>query len=832
MKQKFDVTGMTCSACSARVENVTGKLPGVKSAAVNLLGGSMLVVYDETQVSSQDIVHAVIAAGYGAAPAREGEHRRNTDQEKLLAAMKKRLAVSFCLLVPLMYVAMGHMWLWPLPAFIERPPVLALVELALTVPVIAVNFGYFSRGFKNLFHGAPNMDSLIAVGSGAALVYGLYATAKILGATTAGDAGTAVHFAHDLYFESSAMILTLVTLGKFFETRSKGETGRAIEKLLDLEPKTACVLRDGAEKTVPIEDVQVGDLVVLRPGESVPVDGIVLEGLSAVDESMLTGESIPVEKRPGDRVAAATVNRTGSLKFRADRVGQDTTLAGIIRLVEEAGSSKAPISRLADKIAGIFVPVVMTIAVIAAVIWLLVGESFEFAMTIGIAVLVISCPCALGLATPVSVMVGTGRGAREGVLLKSAEALELMCRADTVVLDKTGTLTVGHPTVTDVLPQGISVPRLLAVAAALEKNSEHPLAQAVLAAAADVETPAITEFETVPGRGVRGIVDGKTVLGGSFAFLRENGVEAQPREDLASEGKTLLYFAEANGPLLGVIACADREKKHAADAVAHLRRMGLKVIMLTGDNAAAASVVGKRLGVDEVMAEVLPQDKEQKVRQLQEAGHRVIMVGDGLNDAPALTRADVGMAIGAGTDVAIESADVVLMRSDPMDIVAGVELSRAVLRNIKGNLFWAFFYNCLGIPIAAGALIPLIGLKLSPMLGAAAMSMSSVFVVTNALRLRKWEPSFPQDTEPEDNGIPQAVNKEETKEETNMETVIKVTGMMCPHCQAHVDKALRAVEGVTEVAVDLAGGKATVVGGDPAAMVKAVVDAGYEAEVL
>jgi len=832
MKQKFDVTGMTCSACSARVENVTGKLPGVKSAAVNLLGGSMLVVYDETQVTAQDIVNAVTAAGYGAAPAKEGEHRRNTEQEKLLAAMKKRLVVSLCLLVPLMYVAMGHMWGWPLPAFVEQPPVLALVELALTVPVIAVNFGYFSRGFKNLFHGAPNMDSLIAVGSGAALIYGLYATGKILIATAAGDAETAVHFAHDLYFESSAMILTLVTLGKFFETRSRGETGRAIEKLLDLEPKTACVLRDGTEKTVPVGEVQVGDVIILRPGESVPVDGIVLEGLSAVDESMLTGESIPVEKHPGDRVAAATVNRTGSLKFRADRVGQDTTLAGIIRLVEEAGSSKAPISRLADKIAGIFVPVVMTIAVLAAVIWLLAGESFEFAMTIGIAVLVISCPCALGLATPVSVMVGTGRGAREGVLLKSAEALELMCRADTVVLDKTGTLTVGHPAVTDILPQGISVPRLLAVAAALEKNSEHPLAQAVLAAAADVEIPAITGFETVPGRGVRGIVAGKTVLGGNFAFLQENGVVTLPREDLAAEGKTLLYFAEANGPLLGVIACADREKKHAADAVAHLRRMGLKVIMLTGDNAAAANVVGKRLGVDEVMSEVLPQDKEQKVRQLQESGHRVIMVGDGLNDAPALTRADVGMAIGAGTDVAIESADVVLMRSDPMDIVAGVELSRAVLRNIKGNLFWAFFYNCLGIPIAAGALIPLIGLKLSPMLGAAAMSMSSVFVVTNALRLRKWEPSFPRDTEQEEPVFSQTVIKEETKEETNMETVIKVTGMMCPHCQAHVDKALRAVEGVTDVTVDLAGGKATVVGGDPAAMVKAVVDAGYEAEVL
>ncbi len=830
MKQKFDVTGMTCSACSARVESVTAKLPGVKSAAVNLLGGSMLVVYDETVLSPQTIVDAVTAAGYGAAPAKEGGHRRNAEQEKLLFAMKRRLVVSFCLLLPLMYVAMGHMWGWPLPAFIERPLVLALTELTLTIPVIVVNFGYFSRGFKNLFHGAPNMDSLIAVGSGAALVYGLYATVKIALAVSSGDAATAHHFAHDLYFESAAMILTLVTLGKFFETRSKGETGRAIEKLLDLEPKTACVLRDGAEKTVPVSDVQVGDVVVLRPGESVPVDGVVLEGLSAVDESMLTGESIPVEKRPGDRVAAATVNRTGSLKFRADRVGQDTTLAGIIRLVEEAGSSKAPISRLADRIAGIFVPVVMTIAVVAAVIWLLAGESFEFALTIGIAVLVISCPCALGLATPVSVMVGTGRGAREGVLLKSAEALELMCRADTVVLDKTGTLTVGHPTVTDVLPEGISVPQLLAVAAALEKNSEHPLAQAVLAAAKDVFAPEITEFETVPGRGVRGVVNGKTVLGGNFAFLRENGVAAQSRDDLAAQGKTLLYFAEANGPLLGVIACADREKKHAADAVAHLRRMGLRVIMLTGDNAAAANVVGARLGVDEVMAEVLPQDKERKIRSLQEAGHRVIMVGDGLNDAPALTRADVGMAIGAGTDVAIESADVVLMRSDPMDIVAGVELSRAVLRNIKGNLFWAFFYNCLGIPIAAGALIPLIGLKLSPMLGAAAMSMSSVFVVTNALRLRRWMPSFPRDTEKE---APEAVPIIETsKEEIKMETVIKVTGMMCPHCQAHVDKALRAVEGVVDATVDLAGGKATVVGGDPAALVKAVVDAGYEAEIL
>ena len=826
MKQKFEITGMTCSACSARVEKVTGKLPGVKSAAVNLLAGSMLVVYDETAVTAQNIIDAVVEAGYGAAVAKEKASRRNEAQEKAMKAMKKRLWVSFCLLIPLMYVAMGHMWGWPLPEIFHNGLVLAAVELALTIPIIIVNFGYFSRGFQNLFHGAPNMDSLIAVGSSAALVYGVYATVKIAIALSAGDAATAAAFAHDLYFESAAMIITLVTLGKFFETRSKGETGRAIEKLMDLEPKTACVLRDGQEKTVPVQDVVKGDIVILRPGESVPVDGVVLEGTSAVDESMLTGESIPAEKKPGDRVAAATINKTGSLRFRADRVGQDTTLAGIIRLVEEAGSSKAPISRLADKIAGIFVPVVMTIALVSAIIWLLVGESFEFALTIGIAVLVISCPCALGLATPVSVMVGTGRGAQSGILMKSAEALELLCHVDTVVLDKTGTLTQGHPSVTDVLPEQGNVEDFLKLAAALERNSEHPLAAAVLESAKDVDAPQAENFETVPGRGVRAPVNGKTYIAGNFAFLQECGVTCRERTDLAEQGKTLLYFAQEGGAFLGVIAAADKEKEHAKEAVSRLREMGITVCMLTGDNEAAARVVGERLGVDQVIAQVMPHEKEEKIRALQEQGHKVCMVGDGINDAPALTRADVGMAIGAGTDVAIESADVVLMRSDPMDIVGGVELSRAVMRNIKMNLFWAFFYNALGIPIAAGALYPLIGLKLSPMLGAAAMSVSSVCVVSNALRLRSFKPRWEKEQKEE---CP-CEEMEPVKEENTMKTTIKVTGMMCPHCQAHVKKALEDLEGVTNVDVDLAAGTATFEGGSLDAAIAAVKAAGYEAK--
>ena len=826
MKKKFEVTGMTCAACSSRVESVTKKLPGVRSVAVNLLSGSMLVVYDENIQSAEGIVAAVVGAGYGAAPA-EG-HRRNVKQEQALAAMKKRLWASFILLIPLMYVAMGHMWNWPLPEILHRPLPLALTQLVLTVPVLAVNFGIFSRGFQNLFKRSPNMDSLVAVGSGAALVYGLYSTVKIAIATAAGDGATAAHFAHDLYFESAAMILSLVTLGRFIETRSKGETGRAIERLLDLEPKTACVLRDGEEKIIPVQEVEIGDVVLLRPGESVPVDGVVLEGVSSIDQSMLTGESIPVEKRPGDRVAAATLNRTGFLKFRADRVGQDTTLAGIVRLVEEASSSKAPISRLADKIAGIFVPTVMAIAAAAVLVWLLLGKSVEFSLTIGIAVLVISCPCALGLATPVSVMVGTGRGAKSGILIKSAEALEFMCKADTVVLDKTGTLTEGKPVVTDVLPQQGSVGEFLRLAAALEQPSEHPLAAAVMEAAKELQIPLATDFVSVPGRGVKATVERVRYLAGNPAFLKENGIACPVREDLASQGKTLLYFAREQGDFLGVIACADPQKKNAREAVKKLKDIGLTVYMLTGDNQTTAQVVAEQLGVDHVIAQVMPQDKEQKIRQLQEEGHRVIMVGDGINDAPALTRAHVGVAIGAGTDIAIESADVVLMRSDPLDIASGIELSRAVLRNIRFNLFWAFFYNSMGIPIAAGLLYPLLGLKLNPMLGAAAMSISSLCVVTNALRLRRFRPS----ADKVDHCTEACQISETVKEETKMEITLKITGMMCPHCQAHVDKALRAVSGVTEVTVDLQGGKATVVGGKAEDLIQAVKDAGYEAEKL
>ncbi len=807
MKQKFNVIGMTCSACSARVEQVTAKLPGVKSAAVNLMGGSMLVVYDETVLTEQKIISAVTAAGYGAAAATGS--RRDREQEQALNKMKKRLWVSFCLLLPLMYVAMGHMWHLPLPAFLDDAAALAVTELMLTLPILFVNFGYFTRGFKNLFHAAPNMDSMVAVGSTAALAYSVYATLRA-GAVS-----------HHLYFESSAMILTLVTLGKYFEARSKGETGRAIEKLMDLEPRTACVLRDGEEKIIPVQDVVVGDIIMLRPGESVPVDGVVLEGTSSVDESMLTGESIPAEKTVGDRLAAATVNKTGFLRFRADRVGEDTTLAGIIRLVEETAASKAPISRLADRIAGLFVPVVMGIAAVTVVVWLLTGATLEFALTSGIAVLVISCPCALGLATPVSVMVGTGRGAEYGILLKSAEALETMSHVDTVVLDKTGTLTEGHPTVTDILPAQGSVPDFLRLAAALEQRSEHPLAAAVMETAKGLTIPDVTDFAAVPGRGVLGTVEGRRILAGNPAFLEERGICFQPRNELAAEGKTLLYFAEDGGNLLGVIAAADKEKPTAAAAVAKLREMGLAVCMLTGDTRETAEVVGRRLGVDTVISQVMPHEKEQKIRELQAKGHKVIMVGDGINDAPALTGADVGIAIGAGTDIAMESAQVVLMRSDPMDIVRGVELSRAVMKKIRLNLFWAFFYNFLCIPIAAGVLYPAFGWQLNPMLGAAAMSVSSVCVVSNSLRLRRWKPTV-------EKTCPVA---EIIKEENSMATTIKVTGMMCPHCQAHVQKALEAVDGVTNVSVDLEGGKATFEGGDVTACLEAVKAAGYEAEL-
>ena len=817
MKQRFQVTGMTCSACSARVERVAGQVPGVRKAEVNLLAGRMDVDYDETKTSPQAIIEAVTREGYGAEAA-DGTHsaRKNEAQEKRLKNMQTRIWVSAVSLILLMYVSMGHMIGLPMPHAFHNSMsgflLMAATEFVFLLPILIVNRVFFTSGFAKLFHGAPNMDTLVAVGSAAGVIYSFYAVAV-------GDT-------MGLYFESSGMILTLVTLGKYFETRAKGKTGQAIEKLMDLSPKTALVERDGREAEIPVEEVVVGDMICVRPGARIPVDGVVVSGSSAVDESALTGESMPVEKKEGDKVAAATINKTGFLRFRAEKVGEDTTLAQIIRLVEEAGGSKAPIARLADKIAGVFVPVVMCIALAATVVWLLLGKDVGYALSVGISVLVISCPCALGLATPVAIMVGTGRGAELGVLFKSAESLEELHKVTAVVMDKTGTLTEGKPVVTDIEPNGISAQELLRLAAGLEKQSEHPLAEAVLKKAAEekLDVPTAENFRSVPGKGIEAELSGVRYISGNRAFLRECGVEAEDADRFAREGKTPLYFAAADGRFLGTIAVADVEKKTSRRAVEALKRRHMEVVLLTGDNALTANVIAKRLGIERVISGVLPADKEKTIRQLQSEGKAVAMVGDGINDAPALMRADVGIAIGAGTDVAMESADVVLMRSDPMDVVRAVDLSRAVIRNIKENLFWAFFYNTLGIPVAAGVLIPL-GIKLSPMLGAAAMSLSSVFVVTNALRLRFFKPK----TE----GISPEMSPAETNtvmEENKMQTVLKVDGMMCGHCKAHVEKALMAVPGVEQAEADLDKKTATVTGSaDRAALIAAVKEAGYEA---
>ena len=830
MKQKFNITGMTCAACSARVEKVTAHVPGVRSAAVNLMAGTMLADYDESKTNAQQIIDAIAENGYGASVAQEGgASRRNREQEKALAQMKKRIIVSAVFLIALMYVSMGHMIGLPMPHMFHDGMrgfyLMAATEFVLLLPILIVNRIFFISGFQKLFHGAPNMDTLVAIGSAAGVIYSLYAV-------LAGKMG-------ELYFESSGMILTLVTLGKFFETRAKGKTGQAIEKLMDLSPKTAFVQRDGQEIEIPVEQVVVGDLVSVRPGGRIPVDGIVESGSSAVDESALTGESLPVEKKIGDRVAAATINKTGFLRFRADKVGEDTTLAQIIRLVEDAGGSKAPIARLADKIAGVFVPAVMGIALLSAIVWLLLGESVSNALSTAIAVLVISCPCALGLATPVAIMVGTGRGAEQGVLIKSAESLELLHKVSAVVMDKTGTLTQGRPAVTDVQANGISEAEFMRIAAGLEKPSEHPLAEAILKKASEeqIDIPEAQRFQSIPGKGVEAEIDGKRYLAGNRALMSERGIDAPAAEAFAAQGKTPLYFASADGKLLGVIAVADVEKPTSRQAVQALKKRHMDVILLTGDNETTANVIAKRLGIDRVISGVLPADKEKTIRALQEEGKHVAMVGDGINDAPALMRADVGIAIGAGTDVALESADVVLMRSDPMDVVGAVDLSRAVIRNIKENLFWAFFYNTLGIPIAAGVLIPL-GIRLSPMFGAAAMSLSSVCVVTNALRLRFFKPKKDvADAEAEagtcgsECKIQTTANDAEKQEDTGMKTVLQVEGMMCGHCKAHVEKALLGVPGVTAAEADLDAKTATVTGdADRAALIAAVKEAGYEAK--
>ena len=831
MTEQFAVTGMTCAACSSHVEKAVSRLSGVQSAPVNLMLGSMTVTYDEKAVTEGDIIAAVKAAGYGASPASQtdqGQLRR--DQDAALRRRKKHLIWSVVFLVPLFYLSMGHMMGLPLPQVLHMHPLLlACLQLALVIPILILNRNYFTVGFSRLVKLSPNMDSLVAVGAAAGLVYSLIE----MGLLAAGQ----VSGMPDLYFESAGMILTLVTVGKYLEERSRGKTTGAISALLALAPESAVVRRQGQELTIPTEEIVAGDTVIVRQGGRIPVDGVITDGHAAVDESAITGESLPVEKVPGDAVTSATVTSSGYLELRATRVGGDTTLSQIIRLMEEAASSKAPISRLADRISGIFVPAVMAISLTAALLWAFVGGmDVRFCLSIAIAVLVISCPCALGLATPVAIMVGTGQAAQQGILIKSAESLELLHKVQTVVLDKTGTVTMGQPRVTDILcAPGVTEEELLCVAASAEKPSEHPLAHAIVeeSQARHIPLCPVSGFRSVPGGGIQATLSGEAVLAGNAGYLAQNGVSLAAMEAdahrLAEDGKTPLFFAES-GRLLGCVAVADVVKPDSAKAIAALRRMGRRVVLLTGDNQRTANAIARQIGVDQVIAQVLPQDKAKCVAQLQQQGQRVAMVGDGVNDAPALAQADVGLAIGAGTDIAIESADVVLMKSSLLDIPAAMDLSRAVLRNIKQNLFWAFFYNSIGIPVAAGVLYPALHLTLNPMLAAAAMSLSSVCVVSNALRLRGWKPPvFPDQPAPTAPLPESAVFQSQGKEENTVNKTIHIDGMMCTHCTGRVEKALNDLPGV-EATVDLDSKSAAVtctpdVSDDT--LRQAVEDAGY-----
>lgn len=827
MKEKFTIEGMTCAACASKVEKAVAKVEGVENVGVNLIAGTMTVSYGGS-ADENAIMTAVKKIGYGARPAAtSAESQKSADvlQNENKNEMKSRLTISVVFLIVLMYVAMGHMISLPMPPFLTGEANMltnALIQFLLTIPIVAVNTDYFKRGFKLLFKGSPNMDTLIALGSGAALVYGVFALLMMSSAYGSGDHETAHRYAADLYFESAATILTLITVGKYIEARSKSKTADALTKLVGLAPKTATVIRDGKEMTIGAEELVVGDKVIVLPGQSIPADGVIIEGNAAIDQSAITGESVPVDKSPGDKVIAATVNKNGYIKLTAEKVGGDTTISEIIRLMDEAASSKAPIARLADKISGIFVPIVVAIAVISAVVWLFLGETFEFALYTAIAVLVISCPCALGLATPVAIMVGTGRAAANGILVKSAAALEKLHMADRVVLDKTGTITVGSPSVSDVLAAEGGEDELIVYAASLEKQSGHPLAEAVNAYADNknyVLYP-VTEFSEIPGRGVRGKISESTILGGNAAFMKENGVDISAIADdsakLTAQGKTPLYFAK-DEKLIGAIFASDTIKPDAEESIAELKKMGIGVVMLTGDNKAAAEYVRSSLNIDEAVAEVLPQDKERHIRELIEQKHTVVMVGDGINDAPSLARADVGIAIGAGTDIAIEAADIVVMKSRLADVVTAIKLSKAVIRNVKENLFWAFIYNVIGIPLAAGVFINSFGLQLSPMYAAAAMSLSSLFVVGNASRLYGFKPYKPK----MNNGNGGTV----------MKKILKVEGMTCNHCKMSVEKALNAIEGVTAT-VDLAKKQAdlTITGNvDEKKIVDTVNDLGYEA---
>ena len=879
MKETYHVTGMTCTACSSHVEKSVSKITGVENVSVNLLTNSMQVEFDENKLDTAGIIKAVEDAGYGAAVKDEhaksgaktsgqsGSQENNglSAVEQNVKNMKKRLIVSLIFWIPLMYVSMGHMiyqWLnIPMPPFTmnflhgnENAITYAFTQFLLLLPILIANQKYFKNGFKTLWHRSPNMDSLIAIGAGAAILYGIFAIYRIGYAMGHGDMMVVHQYAHDLYFESAGTILTLITIGKYLETKSKGKTSEAITKLLNLAPKTVTAVRDGVEQVVDAADVEKGEIFLVKPGESVAVDGIVLEGKSSFDESAITGESIPVPKQEGDTIVSASINKSGLIRAKATKVGEDTTIAQIIRLVEEASSSKAPIAKMADKIAGVFVPAVITIALITGVIWLISGATFEFAMSTAIAVLVISCPCALGLATPVAIMVGTGKGAENGILIKSGDALETAHQIDTVVLDKTGTITQGKPVVTDIIcaaGKNADKTQLLQIAGSLEKGSEHPLAEAIVnyCLTNNISLEKVTDFNALFGKGIEGTMSGTHYYAGNEKMMEEKGISLSTEQKnqiqaLAKQGRTPLLFADEK-QFLGIVAVADVVKPTSKEAVQKFRDYGIHVIMLTGDNEVTAQAIKEQVGIDEVVAGVLPTQKEEKISALKQAGHKVAMIGDGVNDAPALASADVGIAIGAGTDVAIESADIVLMKNDLLDAVGAVKLSKAVIRNIKENLFWAFFYNSIGIPLAAGVLYPLFQIKLNPMFGAAAMSLSSVCVVSNALRLRwvKLHDAKKTQSEPYqdvaastiadinqhnalDNNIKSTNND---KGESTMTTTISIEGMMCAHCQAHVEKALKEVAGVTEVTVSLENKNAVVTGDASVETLKqAVVDAGYE----
>ena len=836
-KNNFDVFGMTCSSCQAHVEKAVRKLDGVNKAAVNLLSNDMVVEFDETKVTEDIIIKAVIDAGYNA-KIKEKVVTNVVDDK--LKSMKKRLIISICFLIPLMYIAMhqmiNHMFGIAAPRYIRNifsgvsnSLNFAIAQIVLLAPIVIVNRNYFSVGFKRLFKRSPNMDSLIALGSSASIIYGFIALGMMIYGFSINDLQLVSRYCQDLYFESAGTILTLITLGKFLETKSKGRTSEAISKLINLAPKTAIVLKDGKEVEVEFENIKEKDILLIRPGESIPVDGVIVDGITSVDQSSITGESIPVEKSVGDNVISGTINKNGAIKIEASKVGENTTLSQIIKLVEEASNSKAPISKIADKVSGVFVPVVILISIITAITWIIVGQSIEFALTSAIAVLVISCPCALGLATPVAIMVGTGKGAENGILIKDAESLEMLHKIDTVVLDKTGTITEGKPKVVDIITSQTLIGNklknvkvienrnntlkveneLLKTAASLEKNSEHPLAEAILEKASErnIDLVDVQEFKAVSGRGIEGVIEKSKYFAGNIQFMNENNIDTSVTqsivENLAKEGKTILYFAKEKS-LIGAIAVADTIKESSIDAIKSLKKQKLDVIMLTGDNKTTAEVIAKKLDITNVISEVMPQDKEAEVLKLQKAGKKVAFVGDGINDSPALVRADVGLAIGSGTDIAIESADIVLMKNNLYDVDTAIRLSRSTINNIKMNLFWAFFYNMIGIPVAAGVFYSSFGLKLNPMIGAAAMSFSSVCVVTNALRLRKFKANKVEKEIEKSNVNNYNCNIEKCNKEKddNMKTMI-INGMACNHCKMSVEKALSAVEGVEKAEVNL-----------------------------